>query len=279
MNPLDRNIIDANEADFEFEVIAYSQQTPVIVDFWATWCAPCRVLGPLLEKLAIEGQGRFRLAKVNVDENPNLSRRFNVRSIPSVKAFQNGRMVAEFSGALPEPQLRAFLTRIVPDETTLALEKGFSLLNDREPGAAEETFRQIIEEKPGDPAALLGLVKSLLWQGESHESGRILAAFPSSPQYLAAQSLRPLADALERTRGAVDYDLEHPLEAAYRRALALLRRGNLPAALDGLLDILREDKRYRSGEVHKVILALFELVGEQHPLTVQYRRELAMVLF
>ncbi len=109
-------IVDVSEADFDFEVLAYSQQAPVVVDFWAEWCAPCRVLGPILERIAQEANGNFRLARVNVDDNPNLALRFLVRSIPAVKAFKGGKMVAEFVGAQPEPKVREFLRALIPSQ-------------------------------------------------------------------------------------------------------------------------------------------------------------------
>jgi len=122
-------IVDVSESDFEYQVLAYSQQVPVVVDFWAEWCAPCKMLGPLLEKFAKEGQGSFRLARVNVDENPNLALRYAVHSIPAVKAFRDSKMVAEFAGVQPEPRLREFLRSIAPSPSDLELEKGLSLLN------------------------------------------------------------------------------------------------------------------------------------------------------
>lgn len=272
------NIIDVTEADFEFQVLAYSQRVPVIVEFWAVWCAPCRVLGPLLERMAEEAEGDFRLARVNVDENPNLSRQYKIRSIPAVKAFVDGQPAAEFSGVLTESQVRAFIRKLVPDVTALTLEKGNSLLAERQIQAAERTFRELLNEDPGSPEALLGLSKSLLFQGRPLEAQEILDHFPVSGVMSAAETLQPLANALVDDGHHLPSE-DDPLAAAYQRCLLLIERDNYPAALDGLLDILRTDKRYRQGQAHKVILGLFELLGSNHTLTIEYRRELANTLF
>lgn len=272
------NIIDVTESDFEFQVIAYSQQTPVIVDFWAEWCAPCRVLGPTLEKLAEEAAGAFRLAKVNVDENPKLAKRFNVFSIPTVKGFSEGQMVAEFKGALPEGKIREFLQQLVPDETTLALEKAFSLMEERDYAQAEEIFREVLHVQPGKPRALWGLSRALMFENRSQEAVELLANFPISKLMNAAETLLPLAQALASYQPSHEIS-EEVLEATYQRSLMLLQRGNYAAALDGFLSILREDKHYREGQVHQLVLGLFALLGENHYLTVEYQRELANILF
>jgi len=271
-------IINVSEADFEYEVLAYSQQAPVVVDFWAEWCAPCRTLGPLLERLAQEGQGSFRLAKVNVDDNPNLALRYGVHGIPAVKAFRDGKMVAEFTGVQPEPRLREFLRALAPSKSDLALEKGHSLLAMRQSLQAETAFRAVIKEFPENPVAQLGLAKSLLLQGESQESSQILSRFPASREYTAAQTLLPLSLALS------DLDQNHlkdddPLDPAFNQALRLVKRGNIEAAMDGLLDILRENKHYADGRARLTLVALLELLGENNPVTRQYRAELASVLF
>jgi putative thioredoxin len=271
-------IINVSEADFEYEVLAYSQQAPVVVDFWAEWCAPCRTLGPLLERLAQEGQGSFRLAKVNVDDNPNLALRYGVHGIPAVKAFRDGKMVAEFSGVQPEPRLREFLRALAPSKSDLALEKGHSLLAMRQSLQAETAFRAVIKEFPENPVAQLGLAKSLLLQGESQESSQILSRFPASREYTTAQTLLPLSLALS------DLDQKHlkdddPLDPAFNQALRLVKRGNIEAAMDGLLDILRENKHYADGRARLTLVALLELLGENNPVTRQYRAELASVLF
>jgi putative thioredoxin len=272
-------IVNVSEADFEYEVLAFSQQVPVVVDFWAEWCGPCRTLGPMLESMAQEAQGSFRLAKVNVDENPNLALRYGIHSIPAVKAFRNGTMVAEFAGVQPEPRLREFLRSIAPSRIDLAVEKGQSLLNLSQPNHAEQAFREALVSAPGNTAALLGLAKSLLLQGEYHESQVLLEAFPTSKEYSAAHVLLPLTDAMLAVENGEYSHEESPLDAAFERAIHLIERGNLEAALDGLLDILRENKNYRSGKARLVIVAVLELLGADHPATRQYRNELASVLF
>lgn len=272
------HIINVSEGDFDYNVLAYSQQVPVVVDFWADWCIPCRTLGPLLEKLANEGQGSFRLAKVDVDANQKLATQYNVYSIPTVKAFRNGQVVSEFVGVIPEPRIREFLRALAPSELDLSLEKGQSMLKLEQYRSAEQTFRQVLEKDPTQAAAMLGLAKSLLLQGESFEALGILEGFPASREFSAALTLLPLAQALER-EGNGDPWTDDPLDAAFNRAIRLVGRGNLPAALDGLMDILRENRSYRDGAARKVILAIFELMADENPLTRQYRQELASVLF
>jgi len=270
------DIIEVSEADFEFEVIAYSENIPVVVDFWAEWCAPCRVIGPILEKLALEGRGNFRLAKVNVDVNQNLARSYNIRSIPAVKAFRQGRVISEFLGALPENRIKAFIQEIAPSEDQLKLEKAFTLLQSQ-PMVAEKEFRQVIRTSPENPSAMLGLAKSLLIQGVGKEAYSLLKDFPASSLYSNAEILLPLAEALKSDERAVNDD--NGLDAAFANAIRLSKRGNLEAAMDGFLDVLRQDKKYRNGAPRQLILAILEILGPEDPLSRQYRQELASVLF
>jgi putative thioredoxin len=272
-------IINVTEADFEYEVLAYSQQKPVVVDFWAEWCGPCKVLGPVLERLALEAQGGFRLAKLNVDNNPNLAIRYGVHGIPAVKAFRDGKVVSEFVGVQPEGRVREFLRAIAPSASDLTLEKARSMADMGQWKSAERAYRQVLAESPNQPAALLGLSRSLLLQGRAAEGQQLLQNFPASREFNSAETLRPLAEALARVENGVEFDDDDPLGAAYERALRLILRGNIPASMDGLLDILRQDKHYQNDEARKVILGTFELLGEKDPLTRQYRQELASVLF
>jgi len=271
-------VISVSEIDFEYQVIEYSKQTPVVVDFWAEWCGPCKTIGPLLEKLAEEARGAFRLAKVNVDQNPNLVLRYSVRSIPSIKAFRDGQLVAEFAGAQPESRIREFIRKLSPSEYDLVLEKGLSQLNQELWADAESSFREFLVKNSNNPSGLFGLVRSLLAQGYIEEPAKIVKGFPASKEYNTVQIIMPLVKALSEAKDLPAFS-EDPLEAAYINALRLIKMGNFEAAMDGLLDILRQDKRYRDDGVRKVILGIFEILGPENSLTRQYRNELALVLF
>jgi putative thioredoxin len=266
------------ESNFEYEVIAFSNQTPVIVDFWAEWCRPCRTLSPILERLTEDAQGVFRLAKVNVDDNPNLALRYGVRSIPNVKVFRDGQVFSEFLGDQPESRVREFIRNLAPSQIDLLLEKGQSQLVSQNWAEAEKSFRQFLTKSPNHPSGLLGLIKAKLMLGQIIDANQIIANFPASREYAGAEAMRPLIEALTKADSHL-IDSEDPLEAAYINAMRLILRRNLPAAMDGLIDILRQDKHYHGDEVRKVMLGLFEVLGENNLLTQQYRRELAMVLF
>jgi putative thioredoxin len=271
-------IKEVTEADFEYEVIAYSNQVPVIVDFWAEWCKPCKTLTPLLEKLAENAQGSYRLAKLNVDDNPNLALRYNVRSIPNVKAFRDGHIVSEFLGLQPEPRVREFIRNLAPSQIDLLLEKGQSQLETMSWEEARASFRQFLAKSPNHPAGLLGLLKSCLMLGDYSDARLIMDDFPPSPEYSRIELLRPLYDRLIAEKSSPGSS-DEPLDAAYNNALRLITRGNLAAAMDGMIDILRQDKHFKNDGVRKMLLGLFELLGDNHTLTLNYRRELAMVLF
>ena len=273
-------IIEVSETNFQNEVLAYSNKTPVVVDFWAEWCVPCRMLGPLLEKLAEEGQGAFRLAKVDVDENPNLAIRYGVSGIPAVKAFRNGEVVSQFVGAQPEPKVREFLRTLAPSPSDLSLEKGQSLYESGQWAEAEEAYRATLHANPDHSQALLGLAKCLLAQFRASDALVILQEFPASREYSKAQQLLPLAERMADLKlGELELSEEDRLAPAYENTLRLVGRGNVPAAIDGALGLLREEKNYRNGEGHKVLLGMLEMLGEDHPQTREYRNELASLLF
>jgi putative thioredoxin len=272
-------IFDVTEADFAELVLARSAHTPVIVDFWARWCAPCRALGPLLERLAEQAHGAFVLARLNVDDSPALATRYGVQGIPAVKAFRDGRVVDQFTGALPETQVRAFVRRVAPSAADQALAEAQSLLAIRQWAAAEAVFRRALADQPESDRAALGLLKSLLAQGQGCAAEDLLAEFPRGDAIVAAEKLAPLARLLCEVEGGDEPLAGSDLEALYFHSARLLARGRLEAGLDGLLDVLRQDKRFRRGAPRKVMLAVFELLGEDDPLTSDYRRELASVLF
>jgi putative thioredoxin len=272
-------IIQVNETDFEYEVLSYSQNTPVVVYFWAEWCKPCKTLGPLLESITAEANGAFRLAKVDVDENPNLALRYGVRSLPTVKAFSAGEVVGEFVGAQPNQRVRDFLSRLSPPSPmSLLEEKAGGYLSLEQWAKAEEAYRDVLDQMPENPGALLGLSKALLAQGASHEALYTLKAFPASSLYASAQRLLPLAEAMTAAQEERLPD-ENDLDAAFAGAVRMAARGSFLPALDGLLDVLRQNRRYRGEKARQVFLAILELLDADDPDARQYRAELASVLF
>jgi putative thioredoxin len=200
-----------------------------------------------------------------------------VRSIPNVKAFRDGQVVSEFLGLQPELRVKEFIRNLAPSQIDLLLEKGQSQLESMNWLEAGDSFQQFLTKSPNHPAGLLGLLKSNLMQGKFSDARQIIEEFPSSPEYAHMELLRPLIGALIE-KSETDTDNE-ALDAIYNNTLHLIMRGYLPAAMDGLIDILRQNKHYRNDEARNILLGLFEVLGDNHPLTQQYRSELANVLF
>ncbi len=273
------HIINVNESDFQAEVLVHSNQRPVIVDFWAEWCVPCRTLDPILEKLVEAANGSFRLARLDVDANPKVAIDYNVRGIPSVKVFRNEQVVAEFSGSRTEPQVREFLNAIAPTTSDLVVGRADSLLATEKWTMGEDLYREALEDNPDHPGALLGLARSLLAQGAASQALPILRGFPVSKEYAKAEQLIPLAQAIADLENTEPEDNEDGLAIQFSSALRLANRGKIFAAMDGLLDILRQNKRFRQQEIRRLMLGLLAVLGEENPQTRAYRSELTSLLF
>jgi len=278
-------VIDASDRDFETAVIARSAETPVVVDFWAPWCGPCRTLGPLLERLADEHGGAFVLAKVNVDESPELSAALNIQSIPMVLGFRDRQVVAEFVGAVPETAVRAFLKKVLPSEADRLAMASEQLLHEGKAAEAEAGFRRALELAPRCDRALLGLAGIVAERNEHEEALQLLervgaGAWRQHADRLAAEiRVRHGGGAAESTlRAAI---AANPADLGTRLLLgqALAAAGQYEDALREYLEIVRRDRGFQDGAARKAMLDIFELLGPQHDLTSGYRSELAKVLF
>jgi putative thioredoxin len=256
-------VIDVDERDFESRVVEASRQIPVVVDFWAGWCQPCLILSPVLERLAQEHDGRFVLAKVDVDRNPNLAMRFGVQGIPAVKAFRDGEVAWEFVGVQPEDIIRRFLDELLPSEAD-DLVAAAREASDEE---AEASLRRALEVVPGHRGASVGLARLLMERGEVGEPRKLLAALPLDGE------ARALAADLELRESAED-------GTEIGRLAALASQGRTRDALEGCLRLIREDgDGDHRGPARELMLRLFEVLGEADPLTREFRPRLASALF
>jgi putative thioredoxin len=278
------HIIDVSERDFASAVLERSKQVPIVVDFWAAWCGPCRVLGPVLERLAAEMNGGFLLAKVDVDRNQRLAAQFGVQGIPAVKAFRDGKIVDEFTGALPESQVRAWLKKLVPSQVD-QLVQAAQQLEHNDPAAATARYREALRHDPAHGPALLGLGRVLALQGDPEAADLLQQIRSGTPEYPTAQALLPLAELLGAAQGSIaeaQQRLERdPGDTAARWTLAALltQQQQWEAALGALLTIVQRDRAFASDGARRMMLALFAALGDQHPLVSRYRRQLASYLF
>jgi putative thioredoxin len=278
---------NVKEADFEREVIEKSREVPVVVDFWAPWCGPCRALGPILEKLADERQGDFILAKVNTDQAQNLAYQFGIEGIPAVKAFRDGRPVLEFVSLLPEAQVRAFIDRIVPSQGERRARQAADL-EKNDPAAAEAEYRRVLAREPNNDAALIGLARLLVERGQDAEAQDLLGhVTPVGDLAAEAERLGAVLALREQARAygdeaAVRQRLAndpHNAELLYELGSVLGGLGRYPEALQTLLSAAEHDRTLAAEKVRPVMVKIFYAVGVRSPLADEYRDKLTQLLY
>jgi putative thioredoxin len=277
---------ETGDRDFKEAVLERSRNTPVVVDFWAPWCGPCRALGPLLERLAEEHGGQFLLAKVNVDENPGLASAFRVQSIPFLAGFRDGAVVTEMVGALPEPEIRQFLQRILPSPAEQKAAAAEELFDRGELDAAEGAFREALQSDPRCDRAALGLARIHADRKEDDEALKLLEPITADPWRQAADRLAAEVR-VRRSNGADDIQEltsridAHPDDLGARLHLgqALAAAGRYEEGLQQHLEVVRRDKEFQDGAARKAMLDIFELLGRDDEIVDRYRSELARVLF
>ena len=284
-------IKDSDTAGFMEDVIEVSMQTPVIVDFWADWCGPCKQLGPALEKAVTQAGGLVRMVKINVDENQDLAAQLRVQSIPAVFAFKDGRPVDGFAGALPDSQIKSFIDRLLDGAKSpldQALDTAQDLLN---AGSAEEAlalYQQIQAEAPDNNTVIAGVIRATLATGDRAAVDEIVAALPAELKSkseiaaaLSAVELKQVAEEagdVEPLRAAVDADPKDP-QARFDLAVGLFAAGQLERAIDEFLELIRMNRSWNDEAGRVQLLKVFDTLGPTHELTVNGRKRLSSILF
>jgi putative thioredoxin len=280
---------DATDASFMTDVVEASRAGPVIVDFWAPWCGPCRQLTPALERVVAATKGAVRLVKVNVDDNPRIAAQLRVQSIPTVYAFIDGQPVDGFQGALPESQLKAFIDRLIPEEgpSDLAglLEAGAAAAAAGDLAGAAGAFGQALQLEPGHPKAVAGLARCYLAGGDVARAAEVAALAPADLADPDLQAVRS-AIALALAGGAETAGLERRLaadpsdhDARFQLAGAFAAKGRFAEAADHLLTIIAADRNWREGEARQKLLTVLDAAGPGSEVARAGRRRLSSLLF
>ncbi len=285
-------IKDSTEATFMADVIEASQEVPVIVDFWATWCGPCKTLGPMLEEAVKAAKGKVRMVKVDVDQNQQIAAQLRIQSIPTVYAFWQGQPVDGFHGAVPQSQIREFIDRLTGlsgdgglGEAVAAAEQ---MLAEGAAVDAAEVFAGILGEDPENAPAMAGLARAHIALGEIDKAEGILSTAPdkihSAPELEAvraqialarqAENAGPLAELSARVDAAPD-----DLQARFDYALALHAAGQVQEAVDQLLDLFRRDREWNDGAAKAQLFTIFEALPPQDPIALSGRRKLSSMIF
>ncbi|KPP81048.1 MAG: thioredoxin [Oceanicaulis sp. HLUCCA04] len=287
------HVKDSSDQSFMADVVEVSKQVPVLVDFWAPWCGPCRQLGPVIEKAVNAAGGKVKLVKINIDENPQVAGQLRIQSIPAVLAFVNGQPVDGFMGALPESQVNDFIKRVSGeiDEAALdeVLERAETALAQGDAGGAAQDFAAVLQADPKSARAIAGMARVYLSQGDQEDAREVLSQVPpgmeSDPAIAGVRAAMELA--AEGEDAGDPADARAALEAAggkgaqlrFDLARALVGSGDLAGAADQLLASIAEDREWNDGAARHLLLRVFDAAGQGSELTKAGRKRLSSVLF
>ncbi|MEE2745381.1 MAG: thioredoxin [Pseudomonadota bacterium] len=284
-------IKDSDTRQFSADVIEESQSSPVVVDFWAPWCGPCKQLTPTIEKLIKEYGGKIKLVKINVDENQELAAQMRVQSIPMVVAFKGGKPVDGFAGALPESQLRQFFEKLTDNEGSpveQALLEAGAILEDGDFALARELFSEIVGQDPKNALAHAGIARCIIAEGDNETAKNYIAELET--EITNNTEIKSILSAIELAQASKDTDETDTIrqrlqqnpsdpDLRYELAVALYGEGNTEEAIDILVELVKTHKNWKEEAARTQLLKIFDALGYSNPIAVEGRRALSAVLF
>jgi putative thioredoxin len=260
-----------NVRDFETEVVRRSDEVPVLVDFWADWCGPCKMLAPVLDRLAAQAAGRWLLAKVNVDQHPDLAARFSIASIPAVKLFHHGKVVDEFLGMKPEAEIRRWLEKAVPSPSAASLDEATRLVAEAAFAEAARLLEPVVSAEPTNAGAALLLARCRLSLAPEHVEETLRSITETSDHWDKAAALRRLARMVVMA-ASPDSLPAAPVKARFIEGATAVRRQDFAAALEAFIDVLQRGRDYQEGAAKEACKAIFQVLGVRHPVSERYHR-------
>ena len=264
--------------DFATDVLERSHDVPVLVDFWAEWCGPCKILGPILERVAQQSDGDWVLAKLDTEKHPRVAAEYGIRSIPNVKLFVDGQVADEFIGALPEPAVVEWIRKALPSKYRSQLEGARQLLSENGASQAREMLQPIVAAEPENHDAVVLLAQTFLDSDPDQALKTVEPVKMGSKHFEGAEAIRDLVGMFAHLADEASLP-QDPVREAYLIAIRAARASDFESALDGFIEVIRKNRYYDDDGARKACVAIFKLLGEEHPVTREYRPALSNALF
>ena len=264
--------------NFDVDVLERSREKPVLVDFWAAWCGPCRVIGPVLERLADDNGDDWELRKLDTEKHPDIARQYRITSIPAVKLFVDGEVKDEFVGALPEQMIVLWLKRALPSKFREHLKRAEALLAETDFGEAHYLLSEVLENDPDDQHGIVLMAQVELYFDPAKAVETADRIPLGSERFETAEAIKALSRLLRYVESPDVLD-DAPVKPDYLDAIRLIREGKNEAALDGFIDVIRRNRYYDDDGARKAVIAVFKLLGEDHETTRAYRNPFANALY